>query len=271
MGFSRLHVMRLWPFSTGPEWCCDKYINVAHDTRTEDVLAADSVVALPGRRFAINVQVRQLASEHSADASSAHGEIWVYKPGGDEFGDILSPIPVQKIQGQSFAAGTCGGPNEPPGLLSRAGYEGMAAGGRYLAAAQPCAAGAAGQRAGRLDIYKVQSGNTPLHLETSIEGLAPGAMLGSSLAGGQESVAINSKGCRILIGSTVPGTDTQLLFRTSSGWQVRAHLLPGPAPSPSFGQAVAFPYLPTRALVGIVHGNSPADKGSVLIYEAPRC
>lgn len=270
MGFSRLHVMRLWPFSTGPEWCCDKYIDVAQDTSSHDVLGADSVVSLPGRRFAIDVQIRQLASEHNADASSSHGEIWVYAPGGNQFGDILSPIPVQKIRGQTFAAGSCSERNER-GLLSRAGYEGMASGGRYFAAAQPCADGAAGPRAGRLDIYRVRSGHTPLHLETSIEGSAPGAMLGSSLAGGQESVAIDSKGCRMLVGSTVPGTDTRLLFRTSAGWQDRARLLPGAAPKPSFGQAVAFPFLPTRALVGIIHGDSPVDKGSVLIYEVPRC
>lgn len=269
-GFSRLHVYRhLTPGNF--RWCCTQVIDVAKDDKSTDIMAADSVVALPGGRFAVDVHVRELNAAFSADASSSHGEIWIYQPGGQQFGDILSRIPAQKIIGKTFEAGSCSLVNQSAGALSQAGFAGMAAGGAYFAAALPCANGAAGLRTGRVSIYKVGNSNPPLQLVTSFEGTSAEMMLGSSIAGGQESVAIDRTGCRMLVGSTAQGADVRFFTRTNAEWRLQALLKPGTLPRPSFGQGVAFPHLQNQAIVGKIIGGTGQSRGVALVYQVSRC
>src|SRR5258706_11334532 len=105
---------------------------------------------------------------------------------------------------------------------------------------------------------------------TSFEGSSADAMLGSSIMGGEESVAIDRDGRRMLVGATAKGSDVELFMRPDGGWQRAASLQPGALPRMSFGQSVAFPYLQDRALVGKIYGGTFPSRGLVLIYQVPR-
>jgi hypothetical protein len=270
LGISRLAVWR--HFQPGQfEWCCAQAIDIASDDATTDMFAGDSVVALPGQRFAIDVYVRNLDAPFSADASASHGEIWVYERGGDRFGDILSRTPVQKIVGSGVAAGACTEANVQPGRVRHAGFAGMAAGGYSFAAALPCADGAAGARTGRVDVYSVAPSGLPLQLVRSFEGEAADAKLGSSVTAGQESMAFDQDGCRLLVGSALKGGDVRLYMRTDNFWDLRANLtLPSVLTRTWFGQSVSFPGS-LRAIVGKITAFSSPSKGAAFLYSVPRC
>lgn len=264
---SRMHVFA----RQGETWSLKQSIAVATDTPAttpplDFVFTADSIVALPSDRFAVKVGSETL--DANGEPIDFRGEIRVFERKGQQ----LNPVPVQTVPVQTMNASSC---QLGTGLIG-----GMAAGGNFFAAAQPCMNGVAGAGAGRVDVYAYnRNPNLPvLTPDASFEGLSPQHHLGSSL-GGQESISLDSQGRLMLVAATGDifsgdaGADV-LLFRRQGirPWGSAVRLQPAnPAERSGFGQSVVFGHPSTGlAFVGQFRTEEASpSKGAVFVYAVP--
>lgn len=267
---SRMHVFA----RQGATWALKQSIDVASDRPTASppidfFLTADSIVALPGDRFAVKVLSETL--DANGDPTSYGGEIRIFERRGQQ----LNPTPAQTIPVQPVPPSDC----QVGGAL----IGGMAAGGNFFAAAQPCVNGAAGAGVGRVDIYAFnRNPNTPiLTINSSFEGVDPQYQLGSSFDG-QESISLDGQGRQMLVGAArdnLQGADVWLYRRSGADpWRRAAQLQPAdPNKRFSFGQTVVFGHPSTGlAFVGqscvrdvCSLGGPEQAKGAVHVYAIP--
>ena len=235
-------------------------IEVDSDSTDRDVFAADSIVALGERHFA--VAVREVDLDGNGDAVTAAGDVYIYGMSRR----LLTDSPVQILEGDDIAPGDCA-------ILSD--VQGMSFGGRYFAAAQPCADGGLG----RVDIYRLGGGATPLSLDGSITGDVAGGLFGSNVFGGQESLAMGPQGGRLVVGSSGllgngdPDDRAELFIRSGGGWSKADDFTPDNADNAfrNFGSTALFI---SRDQVAISSMNGEAGviplTGEVSVYPVPR-
>jgi len=115
------------------------------------------------------------------------------------------------------------------------GNAGLTVGKKRVALAEPCATGAAGAFAGRVDIYRLDGGAIPLTLEQSFEGSAANQYFGGNSFGSREVLSFNQNGTQLIVGSptspvgtldvTATGADAQVFnFDSMTGWSHVANL-----------------------------------------------
>jgi hypothetical protein len=236
-------------------------VEVDSDTPERDVFAGDSIVAMGNRHIAVSV--RELELDELGEPGNASGDVYVYRFSRG----FLTESPVQILEGDVIAPGDC----EITGDV-----QGMSYGGRRFAMAQSCADGGTG----RVDIFKFTGGRTPLRAAGSITGDVPGGLFGSAVFGAQESLAMDSRGRRLVVGSAgilgdaTPDDRAELYVRTGRDTWTRADSFAPDNASNAYRYFGSTALFISRDQVAISSMNGVADvlplTGEVSIYEVPR-
>lgn len=189
---------------------------------------ADEVVNVGGKKYLIG------GTRFSGDGTEIQGSVYVYDVKVKKASVDLSLL--QTIAGPVYDPVDCGA-----GSSSSFGTAGVDAGSDVVAIADPCYSGVAGASSGRVNIYRLVPGATPLSFETTIEGDQAQIFFGSNDFGSQHAVAVSQSGNRILISASKDpigfigvGTNVRVYAFEGGAWINESNLLTPTPPSATF-------------------------------------
>lgn len=188
------------------------------------------------------------ALRSDAVAGEFQGGVGVYEQTGN---GSFSADPVQSLQGPVYASGTCG-------VSFGFGTSGMDARGGVVAIADPChsAVDGADDFTGAVTVYSYSPGDDEPLTETNFVELDQAGLFGgANFFGSRFSIALNSNGTGLLVGTPVspgpnfsviqPGDDVRYFTQDarSGDWSIDAFLtsdVPDTTLARAFGQSVYF-------------------------------